>query len=135
MTIIDPEFSMPIKFYGSPWQLPFMDWAFNLPENELAKYWEKIPDDVDVLITHGPAFGILDKINNKGTSLGSKTLYDRIIKIKPKIHISGHIHSGKGVIEKDGTLFINASTATEEYQMTNKPIIVDLTEVDGKFIC
>ncbi len=132
-TIQLPEFSKPIKFYGSPWQPPFMNWAFNLPENELAKYWEKIPDDVDVLITHGPAFGILDKVEGKGLSLGSTTLYDRIMKIKPKIHICGHIHSGRSIIEKDGIIFINASIATESYEMINKPIVIDFNFSTNKW--
>lgn len=133
-TIQLPEISMPIKFYGSPWQLPFMNWAFNLPENELAKYWEKIPDDVDVLITHGPAYGILDTVVGRYEHLGSVTLSERISKIKPKIHICGHIHSGRGIIEKDGVLYINASTATESYDMINKPIVIDLSEVNNELM-
>jgi len=123
--IEDPEFSRPIKIYGSPWQPNFMNWAFNVPRDELHKYWEKIPKDVDVLITHGPAFGILDKVEGINVPLGCESLYDHIIKIRPKIHISGHIHSGRGLIEKDGILHINASIATERYEMINKPIVID----------
>lgn len=133
-TIESPEFSKPIKIYGSPWQPPFMNWAFNAPEEQLFKIWEKIPDDVDILITHGPAYGILDRVIGGYEYLGSTTLSERIKKIKPKIHISGHIHSGHGIIEKNGTLYINASTATESYEMIYKPIVIDLKEVNGKLI-
>lgn len=124
-TIESPEFSRPIKFYGSPWQPPFMNWAFNATEEQLFKIWEKIPIDTDVLITHGPAYGILDVVIDRYKHLGSTTLAERIKKIKPKIHISGHIHSGRGIIEENGTLYINASTATESYDMINKPIVID----------
>lgn len=124
-TIQDPNFSRPIKFYGSPWQPPFMNWAFNATEEELFKIWGKIPDDADVLITHGPAYGILDTVAGRYEHLGSTTLSDRINKIKPKIHICGHIHSGRNIFEKDGTIFINASIATERYEMINKPIVID----------
>jgi len=125
MTIINPEFSMPIKIYGSPWQPPFMNWAFNAPEEQLFKIWEKIPIDTDILITHGPAYGILDTVAGQYEHLGSVTLAERINIIKPKIHICGHIHSGRGIMEKNGTVYINASTATESYDMINKPIVID----------
>jgi Icc-related predicted phosphoesterase len=132
-TIETPEFSRPIKFYGSPWQPPFMNWAFNAPEEQLFKIWEKIPDDTDVLITHGPANGVLDTVIGRYEHLGSTTLTERINKIKPKIHICGHIHSGRGIIEKDGVLYINASTATEEYDMTNKPIVLEYDFNNGNY--
>lgn len=124
-TIQLPELSKPIKFYGSPWQPPFMNWAFNAPEEQLFQIWEKIPNDVDVLITHGPAYGILDTVIGDYKHLGSTTLSERIKKIKPKIHICGHIHGGRNIIEKENTIFINASIATESYEMINKPIVID----------
>ena len=46
-----------VKFYGSPWQPEFHNWAFNLPRGEkLAEKWSKMPTDTDILITHGPAY-------------------------------------------------------------------------------
>lgn len=120
-----PEFSKPIKFYGSPWQPPFMNWAFNAPEEQLNKIWEKIPIDTDILITHGPAYGILDSVIGRYEHLGSVSLFNHIERIKPRIFISGHIHSGRGIIEKNEIIYINASTATESYEMIKKPIVID----------
>ncbi len=120
-----PKYSKPIKFYGSPWQPIFMNWAFNASEEQLDKIWKKIPLDTDILITHGPAYGILDTVEGKTEHLGSTSLAKYIEIIKPKIHISGHIHSGRGVVEKDGVLYINASIATESYLMIYKPIVID----------
>ena len=58
-----------LKFWGSPWQPWFFNWAFNLPRGpKLAEVWAKIPSDIDVLITHSPPFGILDKVD--GVNVG-----------------------------------------------------------------
>lgn len=132
-TIEDPEFSKPIKFYGSPWQPVFFNWAFNVPRDQLYKYWEKIPTDVDILITHGPPQGIGD-MNLEGENCGCASLTSYSEKIKPVLHISGHIHEGYSVNQINGITYINASICTRSYKPINKPIVIDLREVDGKLI-
>lgn len=131
-----PEFSKPIKVYGTPWQPEFMNWAFNLPRKgkELKEKWDMIPNDVDILITHGPPYGINDKIEGRDDSLGCEILYDRVMMVKPKIHIFGHIHSGNNIVEKDGIVFINASICTEDYKPTYKPIVIDYDFNDNKWL-
>lgn len=133
-TIQSPEFSKPIKFYGSPWQPPFNNWAFNVPRDLLYKYWELIPHDTDVLITHTPPQGIRDYVDWSHLNEGCSSLRYYVEQIKPALHVFGHIHSGFGGMVKNDILFINASTATESYDMTNKPIVVELVETDGKII-
>ena len=116
------------KIYGSPWQPEFYSWAFNLPKNgiELAGKWEAIPDNTDILITHGPAFGTLDTVAGRPwDNLGCELLAQRIEVIKPKIHVCGHIHSGYGYEIKDGTHFFNASVLDEQYEYTQKPMTFD----------
>lgn len=130
-TIKDPTFSRPIKFYGTPWQPDFNNWAFNVPRDKLYLHWEKIPLDTDILISHGPPQDILDHVDYVPQGCGSLRIYAE--KIKPVLHAFGHIHEGYGYQASNDTLFVNASTATESYDMINKPIIVDLTEVNGKF--
>lgn len=114
-----------VKFYGSPWTPEFCGWAFALKsQEESEKKWSKIPNDVDVLITHGPAYGYLDKIkypvstNSTKEHLGDKSLAERIEHINPKLHICGHIHSAQGVMDGYGevTTHINASCLGEDYQ-------------------
>jgi hypothetical protein len=139
MTIEDPEFSRPIKFYGTPWQPWFYDWAFNLPRlgDELEQKWGMIPDDTDVLITHGPPNGILDLVNNfrqPNRNVGCESLRFHIERIKPALNVFGHIHEGYGVRYLDDTLFVNASTCTAGYSPTNKPIVVDLNEYNGQIV-
>jgi len=134
-TIESPEFSRPIKFYGSPWVPPFMNWAFNVPRELLYKYWEKIPIDTDVLITHCTPQGIRDwaKYGNENVGCSSLRYYVEE-KIKPALHTFGDIHESSGAMVVNDILFVNASTATLDYEMINKPIVVDLTEIDGKLI-
>jgi Icc-related predicted phosphoesterase len=117
-----------VKFWGSPHQPWFFDWAFNLPRDgpELAHYWSLIPDDTDVLITHGPPFGILDLPFGKGENAGCKLLLKRVEDLKPKLHVFGHIHGSYGKKQTGGTLFVNACLCNEAYDPVNPPQVIDL---------
>jgi Icc-related predicted phosphoesterase len=130
-----PDMKTLIKIYGSPWQPEFHNWAFNLPKNgwELEQKWNDIPDDTDILITHGPAFGYCDKVIGQYENLGCQLLTNRIKTIKPKIHVCGHIHSGRNIVFDDGTLYINASVLDEQYQYTQKPITIDFDFKTGEW--
>ena len=113
-----------IKIYGSPWQPEFYSWAFNLPRNGfgLAGKWEAIPDDTDILITHGPAWGSVDTVVGRPyDNLGCELLAERIQRFRPKIHVCGHIHSGHGIETIDNIHYINASVLDEQYEYTQKP--------------
>jgi Icc-related predicted phosphoesterase len=121
-----------IKFYGSPWQPEFFDWAFNLPRGKkLEEKWEMIPNDTDVLITHGPPMYILDYTLRDMINVGCLALYNKVIQIKPKLHVFGHIHEGYGIKEQDGTTFANASSATARYELINKPIEIKYDKEKG----
>jgi Icc-related predicted phosphoesterase len=116
-----------IKFYGTPVQLPFMNWAFNRPEEKLIQYWEIIPDDTDVLITHQPPYTIMDWSVYDKKATGSPSLYKEVLeRIKPKVHCFGHIHSGHGVKAIDDTTFINASNLDEDYMCVYDPIYIEI---------
>lgn len=117
-----------IKIYGSPWQPWFHDWAFNAHRGEaIAEKWKMIPDDVDILITHGPPHGILDKTERLMT-VGCENLYKRVFEVKPKIHVFGHIHEGYGMREIDDVIFINASALDAHYLYSNKPIDLEFNK-------
>lgn len=110
-----------LTVYGSPWQPWFGGWAFNLERGPaLAAAWAKIPDGTDVLITHGPPAGILDR-TNRGELVGCRDLFDRVWEVRPRLHVFGHIHEAAGRADIDGTTFVNASW----YQGLGGPVVVE----------
>ncbi len=117
-----------VRFYGSPWTPEFFDWAFMLPRGEpLRRKWEKIPEGVDVLITHGPPHGILD-MTVRGEAAGCEALAERVAELGPRLHVFGHIHEGYGTQDApDGrTRFMNASICTFDYRPKNVAMVFDL---------
>jgi len=125
-----------IKFYGSPVQPWFHDWEWNVHRGpDIARVWEAIPDDTQVLITHGPPFGILDSLLEEhpffpAEKLGCEDLLNRVNQLsKLKAHIFGHIHSGHGsLVGSKGIQFINAAICDDVYKhvAVNKPIVFDI---------
>ena len=114
------------KIYGSPWTPTFFDWGFNLDRGpDIKQKWDLIPGDTDILLTHGPPKGILDRCSD-GSEAGCEDLLFKIQEVRPLIHVFGHIHEGYGVKFKGTTKFINASNCTLRYQPTNKPWVFDL---------
>jgi Icc-related predicted phosphoesterase len=114
-----------VKFYGSPWQPWFYNWAFNLKRgNELKLKWSKIPLDTKVLITHGPPFGHRD-MTLRRSSEGCEDLLRAVNRIKPKVHIFGHIHEDSGLSSNENTVFINASICDSSYTPINPPIVYE----------
>lgn len=118
-----------LNFYGFPWQPVFRWMAFNAKEGERWGRLKLVPDNTDVLVTHGPALGIFDYIPDLGQHVGCFPLGKKIDQLPQlKAHICGHIHESYGfaVRESDGIKFANASICTERYKPINPPIIIDL---------
>ena len=84
-----------------------------------------IPENTDILITHGPPYGYLDKLPHIPENLGCELLRNRVDVIKPKIHVFGHIHYGYGYVNNGDTHFINAAVLGEQYTYVNKPVDVE----------
>jgi Icc-related predicted phosphoesterase len=99
-----------LKIWGSPISPNYQDWAFNRERGEaIRKHWEMIPQDTDILITHCPPFGILD-FNDKGKHEGCQDLLEIVQqKIKPRLHVFGHLHDAHGLDKIGETIFVNAS--------------------------
>jgi len=122
-----------VKIYGAPWQPWFFDWAFNIrPETGgLKAKWDLIPKDADVLVTHGPPYKLRD-VNREGEHCGDRDLRQAIQRVRPKLHVCGHIHEGYGVSRFGDTLIANASICNRKYKPVNKPLVFDF--INGKMI-
>jgi Icc-related predicted phosphoesterase len=126
-----------IKIWGSPVQPWFYNWAFNRQRGEpIKRHWDLIPEDTQILITHGPAHGILDYVPRNGGSMehvGCADLLAKIYQTKIKLHVFGHIHYAAGVKYLDGRTFVNAAALSEAYTPTQgnpKRIVIE----DGEFL-
>jgi Icc-related predicted phosphoesterase len=115
-----------LRFWGSPVQPWFHNWAFNMQRGEeLRRHWAQVPEGTDVLVTHGPAFGFGDRVPS-GEMVGDVDLLDRIFEVRPQLHLCGHIHRGYGQYFFGGVHFVNCSSLSEMYLPINQPIVVDL---------
>ncbi len=115
-----------LKIYGTPITPYFFNWAFNrYPGQDIEQHTRKIPNDADILISHGPPYGILDA-NAKGEHCGCPSLLSKIQEVKPKLLICGHIHEGYGRLKNGKSLFINASLLDHRYDYKNQPVVVEL---------
>jgi Icc-related predicted phosphoesterase len=134
--VIGEDYQTSVKVYGSPWQPEFYNWAFNLPRMgwELGQKWGEIPQNTDILVTHGPSWGNLDTVIGQGVPLGCELLTERIKVIKPKIHVCGHIHTGYGYKFDGDTHYFNAAVLDERYEFTQKPMTVDWDPVTNEVV-
>lgn len=138
------------KIWGSPWTAQFpginpLCCAFTVnfgcdTEYWLEDYWKLIPNDIDILITHSPPFGVFDRVkkyNSRGNwnpktdgyeAVGSKSLREHVMqRIKPKLHVFGHIHEWGGqILDTNVTKFVNASHVNEDYEPVNSSITVEI---------
>jgi len=112
-----------VKFFASPYH-PKIWGKFELERPELYPVWDMIPDDTDILITHGPPKGILDK-TYQGDIVGDQALLEAVKRVKPVAHIFGHIHEGYGHSRIGSTHFFNVSICDEKYNVKNEPRVWD----------
>lgn len=124
-----------IKFFGSPYTPEFFNWSFMYPREKGQEMWATVPDDTDVLFTHGMPYGVLDRVgriigDEEDARVGCHDLRARIAEIKPKIFAGGHLHlEGGQQIEIDGTTFINAAICDDSYKPLRTPVVID---IDGE---
>jgi len=125
-----------LKVYGTPYQPFFNNLAFNLKGKSLHDKYRKIPNKLDILITHSPPKGVLDSVRNffdkksksylDHVSYGSEFLYKQVIKKEPRFHFFGHIHDSFGVFNSGTTTFANASSCSEKYEITNPVLVFEI---------
>jgi Icc-related predicted phosphoesterase len=124
-----------VEFYGVPWTPVFGNWAFMKPEAELKEIWQAVPRSTDVLISHGPPYGVLD-MTHFGERAGS-TSHARVIQsIRPKLNCFGHIHECYGSTSIESKLwtadwkidYVNCTLVNFQYEMVNDPVVYTLED-------
>lgn len=128
ITLIDNEFVWKgIKFYGTPCQPFFNNWHFNVSdEAKRTETFDKIPDTTNVLITHCPPYGILDK-TKAGEYCGDPILKNRISYLRAlRLNVFGHIHEASGTKRLAPVTYANASVTDEKYNLTKQPIVFEI---------
>lgn len=115
-----------IKIWGSP-VTPLYGGAFGKSRpDERKKHWAQIPEGLDILITHGPPFAILDHSSRSERRKGCPELLEAVFRAFPRVHVFGHVHHGYGTLRTNDTLFVNASLMGEDGNLNRMPIVIDL---------
>lgn len=107
-----------LKFYGVPM---FMG---DCVTDRQSRNYAKIPSDTDVLITHSPAYGILDFDDN--VNYGSGEILERLAHLKLKAYLFGHIHARHGVVAQHGTIYSNGAIMAADYTRLNPPNLLSI---------
>ncbi len=125
-----------LKIFGSPYTPRFHDWAYMKKRTQLDVVWQSVPDDVDILVTHGPPKGVLDMTRDFESKhliqVGCAALRRHVDeRIRPKIHAFGHLHDEKGVsnygmFTRGATQFINCSCCNLASKLMNNGFVVEL---------
>jgi predicted phosphohydrolase len=119
-----------VRFWGSPWQPEFNDWAFNLPRGQaLASKWSLIPTGIHVLVTHGPPYGIGDWSGDPERQ-GCQDLRVAVRRVRPLLHLFGHIHQDGGFWREEGICFANATC----WECERGPTVIDVDVAAGEVI-
>ncbi len=114
-----------IHIWGSPVTPWFYDWAFNRHRGEdIRRHWVPIPLETDILLTHGPVYGIRD-LTFDGRLVGCEELNAKVWEVRPRLHVFGHIHEGYGITRVEEISFVNAANLNTSYELVNPPIVLD----------
>jgi len=110
----------PVHIYGTQFSWPM--------KAERNPFYDDIPNDVTILISHGPAAGYVD------SGKGCETLLQRCCELNKQgklcLVLSGHIHMAHGVLQGTGSLegvtFVNASICGHQRKAVHPPILVEI---------
>ncbi|PYE51988.1 Icc-related predicted phosphoesterase [Deinococcus yavapaiensis KR-236] len=115
-----------VRVWGSPITPVFEEWAFIRAPREIDAHWRRIPRDVDVLVTHGPPLGVLDRLADDSANVGCPSLLARVNEVRPRLHVHGHIHARYGQLMRGATLHVNPAVCDDGYAAAHAPIVVNL---------
>ncbi len=117
-----------LAIYGTPWVPNLPNWAFYGNDDTMTERFSHIPMSTDILVSHGPPHGILDKVL-RGMHVGSKPLDKKVWELKdPKLVVFGHIHEAYGIFDSspEGPIFVNAALMDVNYEPVNPVRMIEL---------
>jgi Icc-related predicted phosphoesterase len=117
-----------MRIWGSPTTLPCGAFGIFKPEDR-QRHWAQVPKSIDILITHGPPFGILDLAPGAQEHAGDPELLEAVNRAKPRLHVFGHIHGAYGTMATEHTRFVNAALFGEFGDLDKPPVVVELDPV------
>lgn len=127
IVLINEEITvMNLKVWGSP-ITPLYGGAFGRSSSrDRVRLYETIPDDVNILVTHGPPYGVLDSHSGMPNHSGCSELREAVAKLKPQVHLFGHVHGAYGVTSIEDTMFVNAALLGLDGGIGWSPIVLRL---------
>jgi Icc-related predicted phosphoesterase len=115
-----------LRIWGSP-VTPLYGGAFGMSSaDDRRRLYARIPEETDVLVTHGPPFGILDSAPGTESHSGDRELLEAVKRIRPKLHVFGHIHGANGLYTTDHTMYVNAALLGQSGGLDAKPIVLHM---------
>jgi Icc-related predicted phosphoesterase len=114
-----------IKIWGFPWTPNLPGWAFQYDSIDVDDHLEKIPDDTDILLSHGPPYGAGDKPFMSYSHVGSTELKDIIANKKIPVVVCGHIHEGFGFYKVENSKVYVVSYLDRNYEPNNRVVEID----------
>jgi len=116
-----------LKIWASP-ITPLANTAFGMASAEdRRRLYAQIPEGTDVLITHGPPYGILDTAPGSEFHSGCRELFDAVMRLKPRLHVFGHVHGAYGVFHTHDTTFVNAALLGAHGDIEKTPVGVRMS--------
>lgn len=116
-----------LRIWGSP-ATPLYGGAFGLSSPEDRKrLFAQIPGNTDVLVTHGPPYGIFDSASNHASHAGCPELLEAVMRVRPRLHVFGHVHGAYGISETEHTVFVNAALAGRYGDLVHPPMVLKMT--------
>lgn len=118
-----------LKIWGLP-TTPLLGAAFGVSSPaDRTRLYATIPEDVDILVTHGPPYGILDRSPGALDAAGCPQLLEAVARIKPRLHVFGHVHGAHGMVSTEDTLYVNAALQGPDGDLDASPIVLRLPKV------
>jgi len=117
---------MGLRIWGSP-TTPLVDGAFGLiSDRHRARLYEQIPNDTNIVVTHGPPYGVLDQAPGSEYHAGCRQLLAAMQRVKPRLHVFGHAHGCFGMMDTPETLFANVALLGSDGSLSNPAVVLQM---------